>query len=207
MKIENIDFILSHFQDQIQLFPRKIMTFTSPWQFSVSSIKEIFEQCSNSNFIDCRINAYAEYTEYKGIIRQPPNFIFIDLDLANFEKDRSKLDLILKRTLKKIDEFRGFPTVLWTGNGYHIYLPINGIVLDQEDIFSKDRFPKLFSITSKYSNCSVSEVFLKLLWILYVLFFFLDTVPKLISMSPFCHPEFLFVVIFQSIEFENYFHH
>jgi hypothetical protein len=53
------------------------------------------------------------------------------------------------------------PTILWTGNGYHIYLPINAIVLDQEVYFSKDQFPNLFSLTSKYFNWSVSEVFLK----------------------------------------------
>jgi len=161
MKIEDIESILSHFPDQIQLFPRKMMTFSKPWQFSVSSVKEIFEQCKNSDFIDCRINAYPEYTEFKGIIRQPPNLIFIDLDLANFKMNRKNLDLRLKRTLKKIEEYNGFPTVLWTGNGYHIYLPINAIVLDQESIFLKERFPNLFSAIGRYSNWSISEVFLK----------------------------------------------
>ncbi|MDR4491601.1 MAG: hypothetical protein R2685_11985 [Candidatus Nitrosocosmicus sp.] len=161
MKIEDIDFILSHFQDQIQLFPRKMMTLSKSWQFSVSSIEEVYQECKKSNFVDCRINAYAEYTEYKGIIRQPPNFIFIDLDLANFEMDRKKLDLRLNKTLNKIEEYDGFPTVLWTGNGYHIYLPISAIVLDQESIFSKERFPNLFSASGKYSNWSISEVFLK----------------------------------------------
>jgi hypothetical protein len=137
------------------------MTFSSPWQFSVFSVKELFEHCKNSDFIDCRINAYAEYTEYKGIIRQPPNFIFIDLDLTHFELDRKKLDLGLKKTLKKIEEYDGLPTVLWTGNGYHIYLPVNAMVLDHESIFSRDRFPSLFSSIGKYSNWSISELFLK----------------------------------------------
>ena len=161
MKIEDIEFALSHFQNQIQLFPRKMMTFTSPWQFSVSSVEEIFEQCKYSDFIDCRINAYAEYTEYKGIIRQPPNFVFIDLDIGNFDHDIKKLNLALRNTVKKIKEYQGSPTILWTGNGYHIYLPVSAIVLDQESIFSGDRFPNLFSDTGKYSNWSVSEVFLK----------------------------------------------
>lgn len=137
------------------------MTLMSNGQFSITSKEEIFEKCEQSNFTDCRINAYPEYTGYKGIIRQAPNFIFIDLDLENFGHNIKKLDLVLRKTLKKIAEYEGFPTVLWTGNGYHIYLPISAIVLDQETIFSKDRFPNLFSVMGKYSNWSVSEVFLK----------------------------------------------
>lgn len=159
MTKEDIDFILSHFESN--LFPRKMMTLKSNGQFTVNSSEEILDRCKQSEFIDCRINAYAEYTEYKGIIRQPPNFIFIDLDLVNFEMDRKKLDFRLKRTLKKIEEYKGVPTVLWTGNGIHIYLPIRAIVLDQEEIFSKDKFPSLFSMMGKYSSMAVSEVFLK----------------------------------------------
>ena len=161
MKIENIDFILSHFQNQLQQFPRKMLTLKNNWQFTVTSRDEIFRKCEQSNFMDCSINAYPEYTNYKGIIRQPPNFIFIDLDLPNFGMDRNKLDFRLNKTLKKVSEYDGFPTVLWSGNGYHIYLPIKAIVLDQEEIFSKGRFPCLFSTMGKYNSWSVSEVFLK----------------------------------------------
>jgi hypothetical protein len=157
---ENFDFILSHFESET-LFPRKMMTKKSNYQFTVYSKDQIIQKCVASDFIDCRINAYPEYTEYKGIIRQPPNFVFIDLDLTNFEMDRRKLDWGLKRTLKKIKEYKGFPSVLWTGNGYHIYIPINAIVLDHESIFLRERFPNLFSAMGKYSNWSVSEVFLK----------------------------------------------
>ena len=45
MKIEDVDSILSHFEDQIQLFPRKMMTFISRGQFSITSKEEIFERC------------------------------------------------------------------------------------------------------------------------------------------------------------------
>jgi len=62
---------------------------------------------------------------------------------------------------QNLDPMEIKPTVLWTGNGYHFYLPIDAIVLDQEDLFSKDRFPSLFLTMGKYSNWSVSEVFLK----------------------------------------------
>lgn len=47
-------------------------------------------------------------------------------------------------------------------DGYHIYLPIQAIVLDTYDQFSKDKYPDLFSISgNKYQGYSVSEVFLK----------------------------------------------
>jgi hypothetical protein len=157
---ENIDFILSHFEDK-SLFPRRMMTKKFNYQFTVYSKDQIVQKCIESDLMDCRINGYPEYTEYKGIIRQPPNFVFIDLDLTNFDMNTKKLELGLKRTLKKIESYNGFPTVLSTGNGYHIYIPISAIVLDQEEIFSKDKFPDLFSDAGKYSNWSVSEVFLK----------------------------------------------
>jgi hypothetical protein len=89
---ENIDFILSHFESN-SLFPRRMMTKKLNYQFTVYSKHQIVQKCAESNLIDCRINAYPEYTGYKGIIRQPPNFVFIDLDLANFEMDRKKLEI------------------------------------------------------------------------------------------------------------------
>ena len=45
-----------------------------------------------------------------------------------------KLDYILKQTLRKIkEEINGYPTVLWTGCGYHIYQPIKIVKKDQEE--------------------------------------------------------------------------
>ena len=56
-----------------------------------------------SNFVDCRINAYPYLTDYKGIQRYKPNFIFIDLDKNNFKTERS-FELALSTTLKNIKE-------------------------------------------------------------------------------------------------------
>ena len=42
----------------------------------------MFQAYQQSKFVDCRVNAYPSYTEYKGIQRYPPNFIFADLDLS-----------------------------------------------------------------------------------------------------------------------------
>ena len=81
----SMDFITSHFSNQLQDFPRKMMTLKQNWQFTVTSKEEILRKCEESDYIDCRINAYPEYVEFKGIVRQPPDFVFIDLDLSNFD--------------------------------------------------------------------------------------------------------------------------
>ena len=62
----------------------------------------------------------------------------IDLDLKDFENTRDRLDTRLKKTLKKLSaKFDGsaYPTILWTGNGFHIYQPIDGLVFEEFDIF------------------------------------------------------------------------
>lgn len=159
---ESIDFILSHFSNQSSLFPRKMMTNQRRYQFAIYSKDEIVEYCKQADYIDCRVGAYPEYTQYKGIVRQSPDFVFVDLDLTNFNNDMEKLDSILKRIKNKIERLGGSLTILWTGNGYHVYLPLTAMVLDQEDIFSKENFPNLFQENfSKYYGYSVSEVFLK----------------------------------------------
>ena len=90
-----------------------------------------------SDFVDCRVNAYPSYTEYKGIQRYPPKLIFADLDLSLFKSNRS-LERALSDTLKAIQfKINGFPTVLWTGNGYHIYQPIDASVLEQYTQFEE----------------------------------------------------------------------
>lgn len=50
-----------------------------------------------SDFIDSKLNAYPSYTEYKGIQRYPPNFIFADLDLLSFRDPPT-----LERTLVEV---------------------------------------------------------------------------------------------------------
>jgi hypothetical protein len=138
------------------------MTNQRKYQFTVYSKDEIVEYCKQANYIDCRIGAYPEYTQYKGIVRQSPDFVFVDLDLPNFNNDMSRIDRVLKRIKNKIEKLGGSPSILWSGNGYHVYLPLDSIVLDQIDIFSKENFPSLFqSNFSKYYGYSVSEVFLK----------------------------------------------
>ncbi|MGI9011908.1 MAG: hypothetical protein ACR2F1_12070 [Nitrososphaeraceae archaeon] len=125
-----LDFILNHFDPngRVSLFPRTIMTkkleYQKRYQKGVYSREEALEYFEESDFIDCRINAFPYYTEYKGVQRYPPNIIFIDLDKNDF-KSFTALKLALSKTLRNIKEkLNGFPTVLWSGNGYHIIQPV-----------------------------------------------------------------------------------
>lgn len=97
--------------------------------------------------MDCRISAYPFFTEYKGINRQAAYFIFIDLDRSTFKTDMTHI-FALTTTLKNIKQKLGgnpspspSPTVLWSGNGYHIYLSVNAPVLEELDIFAKFKNP------------------------------------------------------------------
>jgi hypothetical protein len=162
MTEDNIRFVLSHFTGQEFLFPRSIMTAKTNGQVFVDSEDEIRKYFSDADYLDCRINAYPEILERDGFLVQPPNFVFIDLDISNFSNDIRKLDKIKNSTLRKMEQLNGsHPTVTLRGNGYHIYLPIDIPVLDNEYVFSKDKFPNLFSSKSKYSHYYVSEVFMQ----------------------------------------------
>ena len=150
-----IDFILSHFQEPI--FPRKIMTKDLGYQVEVFNREESLEYFKSSGYKDCRINAYPPFTEYQGINRTPISFLMVDLDLKDFggrieggEDDSKKkkgkilLEKALNKALDKIkkESIGGNPTVLWTGNGYHIYQPVSGFVLEEYETFYE--FTKYF---------------------------------------------------------------
>jgi hypothetical protein len=132
--VENLDFILDHLNEP--LFPRTIMTKTLGYQKEVFSELEALARFKAANYQDCRINAYPSHTEYAGINLTAPSFIMIDLDLKDFDYSQVLL-IVLQKTLNKINNvFHGAnakPTVLWTGNGYHIYLPISGFILEEID--------------------------------------------------------------------------
>ncbi|KAA2283581.1 hypothetical protein [Candidatus Nitrosocosmicus sp. SS] len=131
---EGIDFILSHFEGRQQLFPRKISTaFSNNRQFTVYNKEQILNEYIKADFIDCRINAYPvldnnDYLSYSDI--QAPNIIFIDLDLEKnlpYPEAITKLEKTKNRSIKTIEEklYSSQPTILWTGNGYHIYIVID----------------------------------------------------------------------------------
>ena len=131
----NMDYILSHFDKQHELFPRTIMTskyggqVTIEYESNMEASKEkIFNFFKEVDFVDCKINAFPHNTEYKEARFEVKNrtaatFIMIDLDLKDFENNRDRLDKRLEKTLKKLSEqFDGLAdfTILWTGNGFHI---------------------------------------------------------------------------------------
>jgi hypothetical protein len=136
---QGIRFILSHFERRQQLFPRKMSTALSQGrQFIVYNEEQIISECIKSNFIDCRLNAYpiiSEGSQSNGLnifSAQAPNIIFIDIDLPkDYESKEEERIINLNKTLKKaqsiiqkkLDGCK--PTVLWTGNGYHIYIVLN----------------------------------------------------------------------------------
>jgi hypothetical protein len=133
---QGIRFILSHFEGRQQLFPRKMSTALSQdKQFIVFNEGQILNECIKSNFIDCRINAYPILLDDDitvGAAIQAPNIIFIDIDLSKTFESKEEvtiksLNKILEKTLsiirRKLDGCS--PTVLWTGNGYHIYIVLN----------------------------------------------------------------------------------
>ena len=75
-----LDFILSHLEEPT-IFPRTIMTKKLGYQKIVYSKERALEHFIESDFIDCRINAFPSLKEGATWI---PELLFIDLDLSNF---------------------------------------------------------------------------------------------------------------------------
>ncbi len=137
--IEGLEYILSHFIHQMQLWPRTISTKTTEGrQVIVYSKEEALARFKQANYMDCRISAYPYWrpsitSDFVGIKNTiAPDFIMIDLDLCNFDLSHKALRHALRHTLRKIKEILQLhsPTVIWSGNGYHIYISINTPVLE-----------------------------------------------------------------------------
>jgi len=120
-----LDFILSHFATFP--FPRTISTKTTEGrQITVYNRAEALARFKQSNYLDCRINAYSKHDN-----EDSPNFLLIDIDCT----DEQLLSKILSTKFRSIESN---PTVLLTGSGYHIYQPIEcgSICLDDLENFS-----------------------------------------------------------------------
>ena len=132
---QQFNFILNHLEGQI--FPRNISTYaTRNSQILVHSKEDALIWFKAADYKDCKINAYPAYIGIKDLNRQEPNFIFIDLDSGAF-KTCEELDKILTKTLKNINDRLNMahPTVLWSGNGYHVYLTLKAPLLELESVF------------------------------------------------------------------------
>lgn len=158
-----LDFILSHFvyQDDC-IFPRTITTYKlKNKQVKVYSKNEALQYFKESDFIDCRINAFRDKINYKGTDPYEPNFLFIaDLDISKF-KSLNLLDLTLKRILSNLKDKldNGYPTVLWTGNGYHIYQPVETIIFEDFPEFTSFDQPsnRFLKFAEKYISNNKSD--------------------------------------------------
>jgi hypothetical protein len=113
------------------------MTWDLGHQVEIFNKQEALDHFKSSRYEDCRINAYPSYTEYLGINRTPISFLVVDLDLKDFSTKQKLLERALNKTLVKINKesIGGNPTVLWTGNGYHIYQPVSGFLLEEYETF------------------------------------------------------------------------
>ena len=140
---EGLDFILGHFEEPV--WPRTISTKTTEGrQVLVYNKEEALARFKQSNYMDCRINAYPNYVEFQGINRQPPNFIFIYIDTSTFKTERA-FNMAINKTCRNIKQmFSGaaIPTIVLTGNGVHFYQPVKLVhnkayVLEEIDIFSE----------------------------------------------------------------------
>jgi Primase X len=123
------------------LWPRTISTKTTEGrQVKVSSKQQAMAWYKAAKFLDCRISAYP--CDYLGKVsnRQTVDLVMIDLDRSIF-KSRQSLDRAQYNTLKKIRETFGIefePSRIWSGNGYHIYIPIESCyVLEERPEFNK----------------------------------------------------------------------
>ena len=110
------------------------MTKKTRGQITVYSIEQMMQAFEDANFEDCRINAYpaflneAEEKDYENGINLDifaPNILFIDLDQKDFSS-KSELDKVLNKILKHISKVLhdSKPLLLWSGNGYHIIIPV-----------------------------------------------------------------------------------
>jgi hypothetical protein len=148
-----LDYILGQFRQP--LWPRTISTRTTEGkQLVVDSREEALARFKQSTWLDCRISAYpvkptvnpSALEHFQGLAHITPRrlIVMIDLDKGTFKSERA-LELALTKTLHKINSVLGLglainvePTVLWSGNGYHIYLALdsNGIILENVKEFS-----------------------------------------------------------------------
>ncbi|MGA9151334.1 MAG: hypothetical protein WBZ36_12215 [Candidatus Nitrosopolaris sp.] len=133
---DSLIFILNHTDN---LWPRTISTLdTRGAQILVNSLEEVMKWFKASNFIDCRINAYAKYTDYyinrTGIA---PTVLLVDIDREHF-KTIEDFELAVTNTYNNFYTRLGSrPTQLWTGGGAHFLTPQRAPVFEKLPRFEK----------------------------------------------------------------------
>jgi hypothetical protein len=112
-----------------------------------------------ANYMDCRLAAYPYTVDNRA---QIITFVMLDFDLNNFKYSRQKLERGLNKNLNSLkSEFKIYPTVIWSGNGYHVLIPIEPYQRLLEDIpeFAKFTEPskKIFRYLEKHLSNGKSD--------------------------------------------------
>ena len=128
---EGIKCILSHFKEPV--FPRTIMsiktTYNGPQFKVVYDEKEMFRTYEQSKFIDCRVSIYPslyatkEYSNDKDVNMQLPDLITFDLHKSVFMRESAQIKA-LYAILQALKILAARPTILSSGNAFHICQPI-----------------------------------------------------------------------------------
>jgi hypothetical protein len=153
-----VNFLLNHLAKPE--FPRTIATkLTEGKQIIVATKEEALACYKDSNYMDCRLAAYPYSVNN---LPQIIDFVMLDLDLNNFKFSRSKLDRALNKILSTLQNTYSIgPTVIWSGNGYHILIPIEPLESTLEDIaeFNKFKEPskKVLRFLEKYLSNGKSD--------------------------------------------------
>jgi hypothetical protein len=163
---QGIKCILSHFKEPI--FPRTISSINTAYygaQFKVVyDEKEMFRTYEQSKFIDCRVSIYSslyatkEYYNDKDVNMQLADMITFDLHKSVFMRESAQIKALyaILQAIKKI--LAGRPTILCSGNAFHICQPIEPDPTEQIEEF-RDRiineYPALglFLRLSKLDPC------------------------------------------------------
>ena len=120
--IEGVDFMLEHVGYD---FPRAVATLATGYcQVAVNSREEIIQRFEESDFIDCYMSIFPIYDKPE---QYKPNHVFIDIDRQLFTTDQ-EFNQAVEDTISNIAKTFGSnvsPTVLASGNGIHIHLPID----------------------------------------------------------------------------------
>ena len=132
-----VNFLLQHLAKPD--FPRTIATkLTEGKQFIVSSKEEAISFYKEANYMDCRLAAYPY--NVNNTAPQIIDFVMLDLDLNNFSYSRQKLDMALNKILMLLKKDNVEPTVIWSGNGYHVLVPLEPLQCILEDMSEFSKF-------------------------------------------------------------------
>jgi hypothetical protein len=127
--------IIKLFDKGILYFPRTISTRSLNFkQVEVFSKNEALFYFKQSNYIDCRINAFRSSNSKEKFY---PDLIIIDIDRSDFKTEKG-FKLALSTTLRNIREkLNGHPEIIWSGYGFHIYIPIEAIIFENYEILTE----------------------------------------------------------------------